>query len=367
MFDWGNWMIETVIAAFFISGFVVFYNSRLISLFDLVRHKKLNDHVASTGFVMVMVIFCLLATWANPTNSTAYLNWALYILFVPLVDDNITPSEFLVRAAAIIGFWYYTNAVRANLFYVSLVMVVIILSLMFKFHTLIHKYLLLNIEVTAWIGIAFWITQTQLTMTASLMSTVMFILMNWFTAMYWSAERLANLERNHLEQQVNSDALTKAGSLFAFKADTQAALAQAQKSTTPLTLVMFDIDHFKTINDTYGHAAGNAVLIQVSAMVQKAVGARLYRTGGEEFNLMFEAPKHEILPLMQKIHRQVKDADFTYEGQHMHVTLSMGITGLNPSDMSFEDVYERADANLYLSKRSGRDCITMDGEQFQLA
>lgn len=367
MFDWGNWVIETVIAAFFISGFVVFYNSRLIALFGLTQHKQLNDHTASTVFIYVMVAFCLFATWANPNNSTAYLNWALYILFIPLMDDTITTPEFLVRAVGIGAFWYYTNTVRANIFYLSLVAVLIILGLMFKYHTQIHNHLFLNIEVATWIGVAFWITQTQLTLTANLMGTIMFILMNLFTSLYWSSERLANLERNRLEQQVNSDTLTKAGSFFAFKSDSAATLTAAQKDHTPLTLVMFDIDHFKQVNDTYGHAAGNAVLIQVAQMVQHAAGTRLYRTGGEEFNLIFEAPKKQVLPLMQAIHRQVRQADFVYEGQHMQVTLSMGITILNQGDLSFEDVYERADANLYLSKRSGRDCITVDGQQLATA
>lgn len=367
MFDWGNWVIETIIAAFFISGFVVFYNSRLITLWDLARMKKLNEHVASTVFIYLMVAFCLFATWANPNNSTAYLNWALYILFIPLMDDDIIPLEFLARAAGIIGFWYYTNTVRASTFYLSLVAVLVILGLMFKFHAQIHSHLLLNIEVTAWIGVAFWITQTQLTLTASLMGSVMFVLMNWFTSLYWSSERLANLERNRLEQQINSDTLTKVGSFFAFKSDSATALAQAQRNNSPLTLVMFDIDRFKKVNDTYGHAAGNAVLIGVAELVQHAVDTTLYRTGGEEFNLVFNAPKAQILPLMQQIHRQVKNADFVYEGQHISVTLSMGITVLNKGDLSFEDVYERADANLYLSKRSGRDCITVDGQQLALA
>jgi diguanylate cyclase (GGDEF)-like protein len=367
MFDWGNWVIETIIAAFFISGFVVFYNSRLITLWDLARHEKLNEHVASTVFIYLMVAFCLFATWANPNNSTAYLNWALYILFIPLIDDNIVAPEFLVRALGIVAFWFYTNTVRASMFYVSLVAVLLILGLMFKFHKQIHSHLLLNIELTAWIGVAFWITQTQLTLTASLMGTVMFVLMNWFTSLYWSSERLANLERNRLEQQVNSDTLTKAGSFFAFKSDSASALATAQRNNSPLTLVMFDIDHFKNVNDTYGHAAGNAVLIGVTELVQNMVDTRLYRTGGEEFNLFFETPKAQILPLMQRLHRQVKNADFVYEGQHISVTLSMGITVLNKGDLSFEDVYERADANLYLSKRSGRDCITVDGQQLALA
>lgn len=369
MFDWGNWLIETVIAAFFISGFVIFYNSRLIILWHLGTKEWLNDHVATTLFVYVMVLFCLAATYWNPNNAAAYLNWALYILFIPLMDEDIAPLEFVVRVIGIIGFWFYTNSVRAGQFLLSLIAIAVILAVMYRYHDSIHKHRLLNMEVATFIGVAFWITQTQLTLIANLMGTVMFVLMNLFTNLYWSSERLATLERNRLEKQVNSDALTKAGSFFAFKEASALALADAQKNQTPLTLVMFDIDHFKAVNDTYGHAAGNAVLTGVAAQVQAAVNdnpaldARLYRTGGEEFNLIFPAARSTVLPVMQAIHRQIRTTSFNYEGQTIHVTLSMGITILNQGDLSFEDVYERADANLYLSKRNGRDCITVDGQQ----
>lgn len=363
MFDWGNWIIETVIAVFFISGFVIFYNSRLVVLWDIVRNQRLGEHMASTLFVFVMVGFCLLATYWNPNNATAYLNWALYILFIPLVDTNITKPEFLVRAAGIVAFWFYTNSVRGEFFILSLVAVGVVLALMYCFSTMIHAHLLLNMEIAAWIGVAFWITQTQLTTIASVMGSVMFVVMNLFTNLYWSSERLAALERNRLQQQVNSDALTHAGSFFAFKAASTKALAAAQHDHTTLTLVMFDIDHFKQVNDTYGHAAGNVVLQGVAEIVQQAVPVRLYRTGGEEFNLIFTQAHADITKTMQALHQAVGDATFNYAGTPIHVTLSMGITTLNNADLSFEDVYERADANLYLSKRSGRNCITVDGQQ----
>ncbi|WP_390407473.1 GGDEF domain-containing protein [Lacticaseibacillus jixiensis] len=363
MFDWGNWIIETVIAVFFISGFVIFYNSRLVVLWDIVRNQRLGEHLASTIFIFGMVGFCLLAAYWNPNNATAYLNWALYILFVPLVDANITPPEFLVRSAGILAFWFYTNSVRGQFFVLSLVSVIVILTIMYRFGTMIHTHLLLNMEVAAWISVAFWITQTQLTTVASVMGSVMFVLMNLFTNLYWSSERLAALERNRLEQQVNSDALTHAGSFFAFKAASTKALAQAQHDHTALTLVMFDIDHFKQVNDTYGHAAGNTVLQGVAEIVQQAVSVRLYRTGGEEFNLIFTKADPNIAKTMQTLHQAVGNATFNYAGTAIHVTLSMGITTLKHADVSFEDVYERADANLYLSKRSGRNCITVDGQQ----
>ena len=362
MFDWGNWFIQAVIAAFFISGFVVFYNQRLLIPWGLRKHQRLNQHVSATIFVCVMVLFCLLAAYLNPSNVIAYYNWALYILFVPLLDEDLYRLEFGVRVVGIAGLWIALNSVHSGMFFFSLVNLVMILGLIYHFHTVIRKHLALNIEMITWIGIIFWVTQTQLTLVANVMGTLMFVLMNLFTTLYWSQERLANLERNQLQQQVNSDALTKAGSFFAFKSDSAQLFTHAKKNQTPLCLVMFDSDHFKTINDTYGHAAGNLVLAEVAKQVQAAVPTQLYRTGGEEFNLIFTQTKVPVVTLIQQVQQAIRDSVYHDADAAMQVTISVGVTELSTQDLSFEDTYERADANLYLSKRNGRDCITVDGQ-----
>ncbi len=131
---------------------------------------------------------------------------------------------------------------------------------------------------------------------------------------------------------------------------------------------MFDIDYFKNVNDTYGHATGNRVLSEIGKLVLtelKQVAElepTFYRTGGEEFNVIFMADIAEVIPFVQTLQEHVKMAYFSYEEVTVHITLSLGLTALSDEDETFETVYERADAYLYQSKQNGRDQLTVEGQ-----
>lgn len=370
MFDWHNWIVELVIAIFFISGFVVFYNT----LDSWLTHKFINrargkqyTRIGLTCFAYVMAAFCLLAENWNPINSDAYMNWALYVLFVPVLDRDVSRLENVVRFGGILIFWTVNNNLAAPIYWVSLIALEAIMVVTNLFPHVLDRSRVLTVGLSMWIAIAFWLTQTQLMWMNIVMGVVMFAFMELFTVLYWSSERREQREREALVEQVNRDTLTGAGSFFAFKDDSMRLMVRAQEKREPLTLAMFDIDHFKRVNDKYGHAAGNFVLKQVTQLVdakmhgQMGAACGLFRTGGEEFNMIFvNATVGDVKQLGADILDLIRAQEFEYEGQQLHVTLSMGITALTDHDMSFEDVYERADGLLYQSKQAGRDYVTVD-------
>lgn len=372
LFDWRNWVIESVIALFFISGFVVFYNTLTIWLtrkFQDLRRGTFYTRVGLTGFVFIMTAFGLLAENWNPINSEAYMNWALYVLFVPLLDVAVSRLENFIRFGAILIFWTLNNNVAAPIFWLSLIPLEMIMFLSYKWPRLIDDSRFLSVGLTMWLAVTFWFTQTQLRMTNILMGIVMFGLMELFTVLYWSAERQEQHERATLVEQVNRDALTNAGSFFAFKDDSLRMMPRSRRLHEPMTLAMFDIDHVKQVNDRYGHTAGNEVLQTVAREVYKMMKAEwgelaeLYRTGGEEFNMIIlNVPTAGVAPVGQRMLEMIRNREFTFDGEQLQLTLSMGITELQSGDMSFEDVYNRADEYLYHSKQNGRDCITIEGE-----
>lgn len=372
MFDWGNWVIQTIIAAFFISGFVVFYNQGLTAATQTHRERWLilvrYDRLIATIFTLAMVAFCQLAQYLNPINESAYTNWALYILFIPLLDQKVRLSEYLSRSVIAMAFWAANNNLNSVNFYVSVAFLIIILVLIYTYRYVINGNWLLRMELVLWIGLDFWLSQTQLTTLSVTMSIVMFLLMNMFTAFYWSTERVTELEHHRLEQQVNLDTLTQAGSFFAFRSDSVTKFALARQKKQPMSLLMFDIDYFKNVNDTYGHATGNRVLSEIGKLVLtelKQVAElepTFYRTGGEEFNVIFMADIAEVIPFVQTLQEHVKMAYFSYEEVTVHITLSLGLTALSGEDETFETVYERADAYLYQSKQNGRDQLTVEGQ-----
>lgn len=131
-----------------------------------------------------------------------------------------------------------------------------------------------------------------------------------------------------------------------------------------LAVLMFDIDFFKKFNDTYGHECGDYVLISVANIIKSNLRESdiASRYGGEEFTaLLAEAGKEEAMRVAERIRQKIEDYDFVYEGQHLHVTISGGVSVFdlekNPIS-SPKNLVNQADMGLYMSKRNGRNQIT---------
>ena len=129
-------------------------------------------------------------------------------------------------------------------------------------------------------------------------------------------------------------------------------------------MMMFDIDHFKNINDTYGHLAGDEVLKEVVHIVQNVLKQsdpkiKLYRTGGEEFNVIFQNYQvEETTDIVKRIFSAINSTPIHLKEKDIHITASFGVSEISPHDVSITDFYSRVDKALYHSKRNGRNTIT---------
>ena len=136
-------------------------------------------------------------------------------------------------------------------------------------------------------------------------------------------------------------------------------LQRWQRYNRPLTMAVFDIDHFKKINDSYGHQAGDRVLKVIGRSIAKRLREVDFfcRFGGEEFiALMPETSLDEALPVLEKIRAAVADAAFNYKDQPIAITLSIGVTEFKSGD-DIEAAFARADQALYNAKSQGRNCM----------
>jgi two-component system cell cycle response regulator len=130
----------------------------------------------------------------------------------------------------------------------------------------------------------------------------------------------------------------------------------------PITCILIDIDHFKRVNDTYGHPAGDLVLQTVAQRLAKEL--RVYdafaRYGGEEFVIMLRTTALDnALILAERLRKVVENLSVNYEGNTIQVTISMGVATLDPDHvMSVEDLLKEADMYLYKSKENGRNRVT---------
>ncbi|BBP78045.1 diguanylate cyclase [Pseudomonas sp. Ost2] len=140
------------------------------------------------------------------------------------------------------------------------------------------------------------------------------------------------------------------------------AHARHQRHGNPTSLVMFDIDHFKRVNDTYGHQAGDKVIEQVAQLVCEHVRDSdvAGRYGGEEFGVVLsDTDKAGGRFFAERLRKAVEALEVLHEGQVIRFTISLGVADLSRPSVTHADLIAWADQALYTSKKSGRNCVTV--------
>lgn len=173
-------------------------------------------------------------------------------------------------------------------------------------------------------------------------------------------ERQEALEQaKHAEKMAMTDALTGLANRRRAMATIDRAVLLAARSSEPLGLIAFDIDHFKAVNDTYGHQAGDAVLKRVSEITcaQAREGDLVARIGGEEFLWLMPGAGQTILERAAERLRRAIESGSSVAGVPA-VTVSIGLAERQAGDSAL-NLYARADDALYKAKESGRNIIRM--------
>lgn len=167
-----------------------------------------------------------------------------------------------------------------------------------------------------------------------------------------------------LRYSSNHDELTGIRSLHLFRKDYQTYQGMMRNDPTArLTLVMIDIDHFKQINDTYGHLTGNEVLISFARDIEAYLAAMpyfcgVYRTGGEEFSVfLYELTDEEAKVAVEAYVRRLRDLEVMRSHPERRITLSVGMARVHGMDEPLRQAIARTDAKLYEAKQGGRDRI----------
>lgn len=172
-----------------------------------------------------------------------------------------------------------------------------------------------------------------------------------------------DLQEKDLQSQANEDFLTGAKTRRAFQSQSNHEYSRSRRSGVPLSAVALDIDHFKTINDTYGHQVGDAALRHFSMLCAHSIrDIDLFgRIGGEEFVILLpdteESGAHQVA---DRIRVALQESFLKLSNQEsINFTVSIGVATLQASDRSINELLQRADLALYDSKRNGRNRITL--------
>ncbi len=173
---------------------------------------------------------------------------------------------------------------------------------------------------------------------------------------------LESISNQQVFEKAQKDALTGAYSKGALLVKGPEAVTRSQVLSEPLSVITFDLDHFKNINDTYGHPGGDYVLKEIGHLMQaKLVRSNDYfaRYGGEEFVIILPATTLKTAQeVAERIRHTVETHLFVYENKKVKVTISIGVSSIVPSD-TWDKMYNRADQALYRSKQTGRNRVTV--------
>lgn len=172
---------------------------------------------------------------------------------------------------------------------------------------------------------------------------------------------------SQMQDVATKDALTTIYNRRHFNAVFPETLDKVVKEKKNLTVVLFDIDRFKKVNDNYGHIFGDQVIKycgKVAGEYAKKYGGFAVRYGGEEFVITFYGKNiDEIHPIVMKMHEEIKAHRFDLDGKKIKINVSIGITSYPEKCTDVYNLLNRADNAMYASKKNGRGMITIDSSE----
>jgi diguanylate cyclase (GGDEF)-like protein len=177
---------------------------------------------------------------------------------------------------------------------------------------------------------------------------------------FLSGGNIESLYYEEIYQLTIVDGLTTIHNKRFFLEYLEREMGRCHRYGRPLSLVMFDIDFFKKINDTHGHLAGDYVLREMSLLIKQRIRREecFARYGGEEFAVVMpEAGPDNARRFSEKIRRMVEDHPFAFEEKKIEVTISMGVADMTGDMTEPLQFIKIADANLYKAKKSGRNRV----------
>lgn len=294
-------------------------------------------------------------------------------IFVRLANDDwevaLLNTVITVVMVCFFSFVYISRKVDVARFYMStFLMAVIIVDVMIKgsavlywyYPCVIATYYLTSFRTAFFIGIVS-IMLLMVVVYSSVPSIEFFtilitsLLLNVFALLIFrSNQKIAT----QLKKLATIDALTLAGNRRALENQLYELASQHQRSPFPLCLIIFDLDHFKLVNDQYGHVAGDDILTGICQLVRDNTRAceNLYRYGGEEFIITpLQSTLSEAEIVAQKLRQLIEEHTF---GTNIKITVSIGVAQYE-ADEQPQKWISRADTALYLAKNAGRNRVML--------
>ncbi|MFC6290587.1 GGDEF domain-containing protein [Levilactobacillus angrenensis] len=371
--SWTMWLVPPIITSiFFTLGIITLYWSIFTWVTAKAESSRRPYNIKRVQVIVgttcaVVSVFALQLIVRDSHLSWTFTNFQLLLLIFVAYFLALKIPNWLILLAGV-GFMLLNGNVTAVLSWGYTFVYVLFYWLSYQQSTHLWRAPYTRyISVAAVFGLVLWLfvkTRFQLPWTTYWTEIGDYLVLASLMYGYFKIQDKDRRIKDRLFQSANWDALTHVQNYAAYDRAVSFHFHQSAAHQRNLGMIMFDIDHFKHINDTYGHLAGDEVLKQVASTVTtilKPFGSDviLYRTGGEEFNILLpDRDLNRARPIAQEVFDAVKGLTTTYNGQDLNVTISVGVSVLHERDRNPLDFYKRVDANLYHSKQTGRHRIT---------
>ena len=180
---------------------------------------------------------------------------------------------------------------------------------------------------------------------------------------FLSGNNIENAYHEEIYRLTTTDGLTQVYNKRYFLETLEREMGRANRYGRDLSLILFDIDHFKRINDSYGHLAGDYVLKQLAGVIRSKIRREdvLARYGGEEFAIILpEIDRSGAVAFADKIRALTEQTSFRFESTHIPVTISVGVTIYANTVKDLDAFIRAADEHLYRAKGNGRNRVESD-------
>lgn len=164
-----------------------------------------------------------------------------------------------------------------------------------------------------------------------------------------------------LEERAIRDELTNALNRRGFTAFATIEYNRSLRFNRPVGLILFDMDHLKRVNDTFGHTAGDAIIQEIVKCSLKNIREidLLGRWGGDEFVVLLPESDLELTALVaERLRKSIEEHAFSIEGNPIRITISVGVAMVSNYELTLDQLFDQADSALYNAKQSGRNCVS---------
>lgn len=302
--------------------------------------------------VSILVISAIRKTNKVRAYDRLVLTWILITIFFLLLLKFTHPSQFLRPA------FYIIVPIAIYVFSPFKVIHNVVLGLVFSAGTLLIDYFY-RLQVDPLV----WNTVIPSQLVGHAVGFIAGLQIQSYRRKSFKAYIREKDAKEMVAYMANIDPLTKSLTRRHFFNIAESEFLRFRRYHRKLSMLVLDADHFKNINDTYGHYAGDLVLRNMSlvTMEQKRTQDTFGRLGGEEFGLLLpETNLEQAQVVAERIQKAWQQTPCPVDDKVIHSTVSIGIAEASPEDKSFEDVLRRADRMMYKAKEAGRNQIAAE-------